>query len=1154
MNYIYKIAVLFYILGLSLAAQEKYFNLDDLNQEKTVISLIPEKTTLESHNGFSKFTGKHMGRTNELGLPELPIYSTFFAMKPNTQYEVSYSVKEKYTISDVKLLPSQPLTQRGSSKPPFKFDEEYYKTASQYPNKQIGMGEPIIMRNMEMFQLSFTPYKYNPSTQTLEVYTKVEIEVNEAGHRSDEPPTITKKSRLFEELFEDIVINYMPSSNPEDYQTPSILYICGGSSANDNDIQELVDWRHKQGYEVRVATESTVGGSSASESEIYSYINELYNSANPPEIVGLIGDTGGNYSLPAGTHNWGSGGWYGYQGATDINYTLLDGNDLVPDIFIGRLSVNSGSEIAELVAKTLAYEKATYISSTGTDWYEGAALAGDPDESGNSTIITNQYIENMMTNYGMENIMTDYDGSGVQTFMENSFQEGILYYNYRGWYGGYGSYPTSSLNNGWMTPFVTTITCGTGDFNGTSSSEAFVREGSANNPEGAVAAIGVATTGTHTAYNNIVDMGVYEGIYSLELSTAGAANHYGDIALLETYPSNPSDAAFTFMAWSNLIGDPALHLWTDTPKSLSPVLETNEIHLGTTALSLRVDDDSGAVEGAKVTLLQGNDDIFTSGYTDEAGNVTLTWSSNSAADINMTITKRNYIPHEGVISVNDDIALAVGAATVSNDANGDGQLNPGETASLSIPIANIGANGTSNISAELVSNSSLVEISDASSFYGSIASNESSFGDGFLISVNDSAIDMENLELYLQITDGSSSWISQVPLDIFGASVVVNYYDIIGTNFVVVGSENNINLNISNLGSKELNNLSASLSANGYDISISDGNAELNSLAPGEASNIGPFSIIPSDDIIGGSDAVLEINFIDSSGYNRSNFFTLPMGRQGVTDPLGPDVYGYYIYDSGDLYDLAPEYNWIEIADGTGTDLNMSDPGNGDFTMYDDGSNSSTTTVDLPFPVKFYGIDYDRVTICTNGFITFGDSDVASFRNYSIPGAGGPSPMVAAFWDDLRTGSGGDVHYYEDDSKVIIQWDDMRTYYNSSYRQTFEIIIYSLEEVPTVTGDNEIVIQYQDYNNVSSGSYPEANTPIHGCYSTIGIENQFGNDGLQYSFNGYYSTSSMEIEDGSAIRITTGRVVDDIFLGDINSDGILNILDIVTLVNIVLSN
>ena len=33
----------------------------------------------------------------------------------------------------------------------------------------------------------------------------------------------------------------------------------------------------------------------------------------------------------------------------------------------------------------------------------------------------------------------------------------------------------------------------------------------------------------------------------------------------------------------------------------------------------------------------------------------------------------------------------------------------------------------------------------------------------------------------------------------------------------------------------------------------------------------------------------------------------------------------------------------------------------------------------------------------------------------------GPSPMIAAFWDDLKTGSGGDILYITDDY-VVIRW------------------------------------------------------------------------------------------------------------------------------------
>ena len=134
--------------------------------------------------------------------------------------------------------------------------------------------------------------------------------------------------------------------------------------------------------------------------------------------------------------------------------------------------------------------------------------------------------------------------------------------------------------------------------------------------------------------------------------------------------------------------------------------------------------------------------------------------------------------------------------------------------------------------------------------------------------------------------------------------------------------------------------------------------------------------------------------------------------------------------------------------------------------------------------------------------------------------------MVAAFWDDLRTGGGGYVYHYENEDMVVIQWDDLRTYDNNgAYRETFEIILYNKANFPpTLTGDSEIKIQYQEFNNTSDGYYPNGQgTPVHGCYSTIGIENHLGDTGLEVTFNNIFHPAATRIIDGSAIFITTGR-------------------------------
>ena len=305
-------------------------------------------------------------------------------------------------------------------------------------------------------------------------------------------------------------------------------------------------------------------------------------------------------------------------------------------------------------------------------------------------------------------------------------------------------------------------------------------------------------------------------------------------------------------------------------------------------------------------------------------------------------------------------------------------------------------------------------------------------------------------------------------------------------------------------------------------ISINFATSSISELSIGENIYIDDFELSFSSDIINGTVLPLVLSLTSSDGFTRQEVINVMVGEAREEDPLGPDPYGYYIYDSGDTdYDLAPDYDWIEIADGLGEQLNLVDYGNGNYS----GSYTySSVVLDLPFTFTFYGIDYEQIVVNTNGWISFGDFKMYSFRNYPIPGAGGPSPMLAAFWDDLMRGSGGYIDHFETDYQVVIQWDDMRTYDGNS-RETFEIILYNQEFLsPTITGDSEIKIQYQEFNNTSDGYYPNGGTPTHGCYSTIGIENHMGDTGLQYTFNNTYPEAAASLENGSAIFITTGRL------------------------------
>ena len=85
------------------------------------------------------------------------------------------------------------------------------------------------------------------------------------------------------------------------------------------------------------------------------------------------------------------------------------------------------------------------------------------------------------------------------------------------------------------------------------------------------------------------------------------------------------------------------------------------------------------------------------------------------------------------------------------------------------------------------------------------------------------------------------------------------------------------------------------------------------------------------------------LSFYQSEELVSQKVLNLLVGEVSESDPLGPDEYGYYIYDSNDmLYSNMPIYNWIEIdpyLSGLGTILiNLNDDGdNQDDVTFIDG-------------------------------------------------------------------------------------------------------------------------------------------------------------------------------------------------------------------------
>jgi len=530
----------------------------------------------------------------------------------------------------------------------------------------------------------------------------------------------------------------------------------------------------------------------------------------------------------------------------------------------------------------------------------------------------------------------------------------------------------------------------------------------------------------------------------------------------------------------------------------------------------------------------------------------------TTGEVYVTVTKKDCIPIEDsfqIIQASNNVNLSVENIYINDEnnditnGNNDNILNPGELVYLSLPLINYGSSSMNSPQGILTSESDLVNIIYGINQYENIEPGEIGYQTGnYIIEVSSSALDNQDLKLRLTISNFfGSTWESIVPIDLYGGLLTVHHTEYHNDFELNPGEQGDISIFLTNSGSIPMEAVSIELLPSGSLVDIMQGMTEFGTINPGETveSNY-PVEVFINGNTINGSSLSINSTIMSLNGYNQTNSFNIQIGHVASVDPLGPDEHGYYIYDSTDLgYNLAPIYDWIEIDNdygGDGIDLNLSDNGDGN------GISNSLAVINLPFDFTFYGITYDQITVNTNGWLAFGESTLESFRNYPIPGAGGPSPMLAAFWDDLKTTGSAEVYKYIGDNFVIIEWSEMRTHNNNS-TETFQVILFDDTNL-TPTGDNEILIQYKDFNNTSSGNLSGwGNT--HGGYSTIGIENHLSTIGLQYTFNNEYPTAAAPLSDQMAIFITTRNPIETL-LGDSNQDGEVNVLDVVLIVNHIL--
>ena len=232
----------------------------------------------------------------------------------------------------------------------------------------------------------------------------------------------------------------------------------------------------------------------------------------------------------------------------------------------------------------------------------------------------------------------------------------------------------------------------------------------------------------------------------------------------------------------------------------------------------------------------------------------------------------------------------------------------------------------------------------------------------FSFSVDSNVLDATDLELFFNLSSDVGVWNLSVPVNVSGGKINMSGILVIeddnSNNVLEPGESCDLFVTLYNEGSIAVDNLSGTLSSSMPGLVVNSNTTSWDNIDPNdEGFALSSFSMSANSSIINGSVSNFEITLSNDQGFNQKVNFSLQVGNVSVTDPLGPDTHGYYIYDQGDTeYEFAPSYDWIEIDPGyggDGYDLGLNDNGNGIY-------NNSITTVDLPFPFTFYGVDYNE--------------------------------------------------------------------------------------------------------------------------------------------------------------------------------------------------
>ncbi len=659
---------------------------------------------------FVRVQVEGFGVTSELGNPRVPVLRRFFLAASPEELQVTVKVVGRRTVSlgNTPLEPVQPPVPKvPNPQVPFVQNRAVYQQTTPYPGFLWQVKPAGTLRDQPLVVLEVYPVQYHPARNEVELLD-LEVQVQVPAPTPRHP---WKLSTPFLAQLKRLVLN--PEALLRVPPAP-VGYLILVPDAYISAIQPYADWLTAKGYFVTLTPLSAIG-SNPTATEIRAYIQNAYATWDvPPTFVLLVGDVD---QIPNFT---GQG-----EGTpdTDLNYGMMDDTDYFPDLYVGRFSVSSASELSQVVNKALAYQQTAWAN--GRAWAQRAYFMASDDASFHQVAEgTHLYAMGIVRAHGMiADSLFEYYGTGTPVATALNDGRSLAIYSGHGYEQGWAgpSFDISdiySLSNTDRYPMVQSYACLTGSY--AAYDECFMEAWLRAPDKGAVVALGSSVT-SYWDEDDVLERRMFDAQFDSAITwVMGFVNH-AKMALYEYYGN--TDRVRRYFEMYNLFGDPALDLFTQVPETLY-VSHEGTLPPGNHTVSVTVSDPQGVVAEALVGIRNRQDSLLASGYTNASGRVDLSVSLDAGDTLWVTTTAHNHAPaYTQIVAVAEGPYVTLVSWTLS-DENGDQHPNPDEAATLITWVKNVGTQAAYDVVSTLQAPAG-VSVSDPQVSLGTLAPGDS---------------------------------------------------------------------------------------------------------------------------------------------------------------------------------------------------------------------------------------------------------------------------------------------------------------------------------------------------------------------------------------------------------------------------------------------